>query len=432
MHPSERYGIYRLKIIGIIDRMSFNNLYQKEEMKEKTMTLTYEEIGKTLEKFVLPIGGSFKLFDKNMHLHYDTKPSPLCKILLTKAPAICKNFMEEIFSETKKTKEPFIEKCPVGKLVFAIPIHENNQFLGAAIGSVGFASFSRRRRRTLIEISKEANIPEEKLLKVAENEFLSRKYFTTTHKNIFFREIRNRENLINILNRFARTLKIKAQLKKIKTECKYTYELADAVEYMIAGNFSKNSETEGITEEKLIKQLVEIAKETCRELLDIAMSESIRWKAYHDNLTGVYNRYVLDEEISKIEELKIAPVAFILIDMDNLKKINDKYGHKAGDKAIYAVAQSIKEAVRRNDIVVRLGGDEFIIVLPGFSEKKVMEIIYRIERNIKEVKKIHNLPFNLTVSMGYEIIQKPEKAKDAIIKADKKMYSCKKCKKDKN
>jgi len=403
-------------------------------MKKETLPITYNEIGKTLEKFIFPIGGSFKIYDRNMEEKYvaTINPSPICNIITKKTPQICQEFIEEMFQEAKKSKEPFTEKCPIGKLVFVIPLHIEKVFIGAAIGSIGFASFSRRRRRTLIEIAKKANISEDKILKIAENEFLNRKYaISEHHKDIFFREIKGKDGLINILNRFLKTLEIKIALKKLKPECRYTYSIADAIEYIVAGNFSANKNIEGTTEEKLIFQLVELAKETCRELLEITMSESIRWKAYHDNLTGLYNRYVLDEEIKKIKELKIAPVAFILVDMDDLKKINDKYGHEMGDKAIYAVGQALKSAVRRNDIVVRIGGDEFVIVLPGISENKVKEIICRIERNIQEAKETFNLPFELSISIGYEIIEKPEDVDEAIIKADRKMYSCKKCKKEK-
>ncbi|SNR82300.1 diguanylate cyclase domain-containing protein [Desulfurobacterium atlanticum] len=402
-------------------------------MEKKTLPITYNEIGETLEKFIFPIGGSFKIFDNNMEERYSTttNPSPVCNIITKKVPQVCQEFIKEMFQEAKKSKEPFTEKCPIGKLVFVIPLRIEETFIGAAIGSIGFASFSRRRRRTLIEIAKKANIAEDKILKIAENEFLNRKYaISEHHKDVFFREIKGKDGLINILNRFMKTLEIKIALKKIKPECRYTYDIANAIEYIVAGNFSQKENIEGTTEEKLILQLIELAKETCRELLEIAMSESIRWKAYHDNLTGLYNRYVLDEEIKKIKELKIAPVAFILVDMDNLKKINDKYGHEMGDKAIYAVGQALKSAVRRNDVVTRIGGDEFVILLPGISEREAKEIISRIEQNVKNARKDFQLPFDLTVSIGYEIIEHPEEADEAIIKADKKMYSCKKCKKE--
>ncbi|WP_456438117.1 GGDEF domain-containing protein [Desulfurobacterium sp.] len=399
--------------------------------KEKKNSVSYKEIGYLLEKFVLPLGGSCIITDEKRKIRYAARISSLCNILRRQDTKMCSEFLEENFKRAKGTDKPFITKCPIGKLVYTIPLYIEGKFKGIGTGAIGVASFSRRRRRKLIEIARKANIPEGKLLKLAEEEFLNKRYLMTSNRNIFFREIKNNECIMKSLEKFIEVLNIRMALKKKTPECPYTNDLMDAIEYLIAGNFSPSPEKfDGDTEKELILKLVELAKKTCREILKVTLSESIRWKAYHDSLTGVYNRYVLEEEIKKIKELRLAPVAFILVDMDDLKKINDSYGHEMGDKAIYAVARAVKSAVRRNDVVVRMGGDEFIIVLPGITEKEVKEIIERIEENVARSASIFGLPFNLSVSIGYEILKAYEDPEEAILRADKNMYKCKKCRKN--
>ncbi|OMH40548.1 diguanylate cyclase domain-containing protein [Desulfurobacterium indicum] len=401
--------------------------------KKRGIPVSYKEIGYLLEKLILPLGGSCIILDENKKVRYVTRLSPLCNILKKQDEKMCREFLSENFKRAQETKEPFTTKCPIGKLVYVIPIYIDGKFKGIGTGSIGVASFSRRRRRKLIEIARKANIPESKLLKLAEEEFLNKRYLISSNRNIFFREIKDTECVMKALRRFLEVLKIRIAIKKNSPQCCYTYDLMDAIEYLIAGNFSPSPEKFNEKNERdLLLKLVELAKKTCREMLKVTMSESIRWKAYHDSLTGVYNRYVLEEELKKIRELRLVPVAFILVDMDDLKKINDNYGHEMGDKAIYAVAKAVKSAVRRNDVVVRIGGDEFIIVLPGITEREVKEIIERIEENVAKSASIFGLPFNLSVSIGYEILKAYEDPEEAILRADKNMYKCKKCRKNGN
>ncbi|WP_457568597.1 diguanylate cyclase domain-containing protein [Desulfurobacterium sp.] len=399
--------------------------------KKKEIPISYKEIGYLLEKFAVPLGGSCIIIDDQKKVRYVTRLSPLCNILRKQDANMCSKFLEENFSKARETSKPFTTKCPIGKLVYVVPIYINETFIGMGTGSVGVASFSRRRRRKLIEIARNANIPEGKLLKLAEEEFLNKRYLMTNNRDIFFREIKNTECVMKTLNRFLEVLKIRIAMKKIKPHCAYAYDLMDSLEYLAAGNFSPSPENFGKNSERdLMLKLVELAKKTCRDILKVTLSESIRWKAYHDSLTGVYNRYVLEEELKKIRELRLAPVAFILVDMDDLKKINDRYGHEMGDKAIYAVARAVKSAVRKNDVVVRMGGDEFIIVLPGITEKEVKEVVERIEENVTRSASIFGLPFNLSVSIGYEILKAYEDPEEAILRADKNMYRCKRCRKN--
>lgn len=100
----------------------------------------------------------------------------------------------------------------------------------------------------------------------------------------------------------------------------------------------------------------------------VAAQESLRYQATHDPLTGILNRRAvfarLEEEVSRAQRLK-SPLAVALIDLDHFKRVNDAYGHQAGDETLQECARRINGAVRKYDSVGRYGGEEFLVVIPG-------------------------------------------------------------------
>lgn len=111
-------------------------------------------------------------------------------------------------------------------------------------------------------------------------------------------------------------------------------------------------------------------------------------KAIRDEVTGLYNRNYL--EFIKREALPINMdkyLSLILIDVDNLKMLNDTYGHLAGDKVIRIVGQAIKKGIRQKDLGIRFGGDEFIILLPTKDKMATEKVVTRIRETIHEMAK---------------------------------------------
>ena len=131
-----------------------------------------------------------------------------------------------------------------------------------------------------------------------------------------------------------------------------------------------------------------------------------------DELTGVYNRrgfYVFANRILKAPENEGRQAVVIFGDLDNLKKINDSFGHEDGDYAIVTAASVIKSSLRNSDVVGRIGGDEFA----AFAICDDREIISKLPARIKSIAAAHNeassKPYNVTVSVGiYELVCSPE------------------------
>ncbi|HKD17324.1 MAG TPA: diguanylate cyclase [Thermoanaerobaculia bacterium] len=149
-------------------------------------------------------------------------------------------------------------------------------------------------------------------------------------------------------------------------------------------------------------------------------------RAWLDPLTETHNRFFLDEVRPELEADE-AGGSIVLIDIDGLKRINDQEGHEEGDKAIWTVATGIKKLVRGNDHVIRWGGDEFLVILPGMDEELARRRFYMLPAKIDEVKqspKPGGKPYLrfLAASVGIHPYSKRLTLDLAIAQADRVMY----------
>jgi diguanylate cyclase (GGDEF)-like protein len=110
-----------------------------------------------------------------------------------------------------------------------------------------------------------------------------------------------------------------------------------------------------------------------------------RRRAQIDPLTDAYNRFFLDE-IRPTLAREPSGGSIVLIDVDGLKTINDKEGHEEGDKAIWTVAAAVKKLIRGDDYLIRWGGDEFLVVLPGMDQEVAKKRFYMLPSKIEEVR----------------------------------------------
>ncbi len=152
--------------------------------------------------------------------------------------------------------------------------------------------------------------------------------------------------------------------------------------------------------------------------------EKLRFLSIHDQLTGLYNRLYFEEEMSRLERGRIFPISTIMTDVDNLKEMNDTYGHAQGDELLKLISGILRSSFRAEDVVARIGGDEFAALLPGTDESTAQKIITRIEGKI-DAHNTRNPQFKLSLSIGFETSTRGESLTDALQKADTKMYASK-------
>ena len=154
-------------------------------------------------------------------------------------------------------------------------------------------------------------------------------------------------------------------------------------------------------------------------------------KALTDAVTGLYNRNYWEQIISDVTiHPRTQNFSLILIDVDNLKEINDTYGHTAGDKAIEIVGQAIRKCIRKEDAGLRYGGDEFIILLFNQDKKAAYRVIERIRKEISELAAGQGM--NIQISAGAAYYDCLRNMGDIIKMADRDLYKEKRVKKSKD
>ncbi|MBN2851148.1 MAG: diguanylate cyclase [Clostridia bacterium] len=110
----------------------------------------------------------------------------------------------------------------------------------------------------------------------------------------------------------------------------------------------------------------------------------IEYLSFRDKLTGLYNRRFFDEEFKRIDTKRNYPLTVVMADVNGLKLINDAFGHMNGDKLLVKFADAVKKESRADDIVARIGGDEFVLLLPKTDVDETIRIIERLKNNIKK------------------------------------------------
>lgn len=148
--------------------------------------------------------------------------------------------------------------------------------------------------------------------------------------------------------------------------------------------------------------------------------KAIEYLSYHDQLTGLYNRRFFEEELKRLGADKNLPFTIAMVDVNGLKLTNDAFGHESGDLLLKRVAKVLKSECRTDDIVSRIGGDEFVILLPKTNHEETELIVTRIYKAIRN-KKVNSII--LSLSIGWETKTNPkEDIKEVFSKAEDYMY----------
>lgn len=171
--------------------------------------------------------------------------------------------------------------------------------------------------------------------------------------------------------------------------------------------------------------------ERTKKLVDTQAQKELHEKlANTDSLTGIYNRRFLDDFSSnylKIVKREDKDLSLLIIDIDNFKNKNDTYGHETGDIIIKKLVSYIKNVVRDNDIIVRYGGDEFIIVLPNTNIKNSKKVAEKLLSYINEINQLESKELYFTITIGVSAYEDSDKnVRDIINRADESLYQAKK------
>ncbi|RCW62373.1 sensor domain-containing diguanylate cyclase [Halanaerobium sp. ST460_2HS_T2] len=169
--------------------------------------------------------------------------------------------------------------------------------------------------------------------------------------------------------------------------------------------------------EKIVGSSLDITENKKKE-------REIKYLSLHDEMTELYNRRYFENEMERLDSSRKLPVAILIADLDNLKYVNDNFGHQQGDNYIITAAQMIKESIRGIDIAARIGGDEFALILPETDSDEAEKICNRIKEKESDYLKQKNLIEIFSISIGYAVKKSEEISLEEVFrKADKRMYA---------
>ena len=152
-----------------------------------------------------------------------------------------------------------------------------------------------------------------------------------------------------------------------------------------------------------------------------AHDQKLKEELYKDPLTGAYNRRYYEEVIRK----SIGPAGIALMDVDDFKICNDTYGHHAGDLALEAAANAIRSCIRNADLLIRYGGDEFLLVLPGIPSDILQAKLEQIRAAVQQATVPGYPHFRLSLSIGGTMQAITDSMENAVRRADRLMYQAK-------
>jgi diguanylate cyclase (GGDEF)-like protein/PAS domain S-box-containing protein len=149
--------------------------------------------------------------------------------------------------------------------------------------------------------------------------------------------------------------------------------------------------------------------------------DRLRYLGSHDELTGLKTRAYFVDELNRLEQDHEYPISIVMVDVDDVKVVNDRWGHPAGDRLLQETADLLRGTFRAGDVIARIGGDEFVVLMPRANETAAVAALDRFKSEIIR----HNVGRTgapLSISMGAATANKGESLKVLMAEADIRMY----------
>jgi len=201
--------------------------------------------------------------------------------------------------------------------------------------------------------------------------------------------------------------------------------IRDGVESFVLRANQRHDATE-TRNEKLSKKIAKMEQKT--EKLQQKIAEN-RKNLLYDTLTGVRSRFAYNEQIT--QELARwkrygTPFSYAILDIDHFKKVNDKYGHNAGDKALRLIAQLMQKKIRKSDTLFRIGGEEFVLLLTNTSASQAEPLITKLRNGIVDSGfHFKQQRVVLTLSAGITEVATEDSIESMYERADAALYQAK-------
>lgn len=174
--------------------------------------------------------------------------------------------------------------------------------------------------------------------------------------------------------------------------------------------------------EKDIKLMEFVSEQIATAIERKQAEERIKHLSFHDALTGLYNRAYFEEELERYNFPRYYPLSIVMFDVNGLKVINDTFGHSEGDRLLQHISQILTSVSRQGDILARIGGDEFAILLPSTTSEQAHNFCERIKK-VCQQDKIKPIYLRPNISLGHTTQEGEYKDINSLIKeADRNMY----------
>ncbi len=171
-----------------------------------------------------------------------------------------------------------------------------------------------------------------------------------------------------------------------------------------------------------IKILEFVSSQVATAIERKSSEEKIKYLSFHDALTGLYNRAYFEEELERYNFPRYYPLSVVMLDVNGLKVINDTFGHQEGDKLLQHLSQTLTSVSRQGDILARIGGDEFTILLPSATSEQAHNFCERIKKACQQ-DKIEPIYLRPNISLGHATQKGEYKEINSLLKAaDRNMY----------